>query len=84
MHQSVGQGILDDHDMHPGLRSQLVSAAHQVNEFSLYDWGGGGSQPTDIAGLFADANHDGHYGDALDSTPGLAAGKTADILMFKS
>jgi hypothetical protein len=84
MHQSVGQGILDDHGAHPGLRRQLETAAYQVNDFSLYDWGGGGSQPTDIAGLFADANHDGHYGDALDSTPALAAGKTADILMFKS
>jgi hypothetical protein len=25
MHQSVGQGILDDQGTHPGLRSQLVA-----------------------------------------------------------
>jgi hypothetical protein len=84
MHQSVGQGILDDHGNQPGLRAQLEADGHQVGDFCLYDFGQGGSQPTDIAAIFADTNHDGHYGDALAATPALAGGRTADVLMFKS
>lgn len=81
LHQSVGQGIMEDHDGHPGLVSQLEELGYGFGDYSLWDSPPSGSVPTEIASLFADQNEDGHYGDLLDGIPGAT---DADVLMFKS
>jgi hypothetical protein len=81
LHQSVGQGIMDDRGEHPGLVSQMVALGYGFRDYSLWDSPPGGSVPTEIATLFADANGDGHYGDVLE---GIAGASEADVLMFKS
>ncbi len=78
LHQSVGQGILDDQGLHPGLKSQITSLGDGWGDYVLPD-----STPTCIASLFADTNGDGQYGDGLVGS-GLEGAASADVLMFKS
>ena len=84
LHQSTGQGIMEDHGGHPGLVSQLQTLGHNFGDYNLWDSPPGGSVPTEIAALFADSNHDGHFGDALESVAALHGARDADILMLKS
>jgi Ca2+-binding RTX toxin-like protein len=81
LHQSVGQGIMDDHGGHPGLVSQVEAAGHHFSDWNLWDSPPGGSIPTEIASLFADQNGDGTYGDLLGQIPGVSQ---SDVLMLKS
>ena len=83
LHQSTGQGIMEDHD-HPGLVSQLEARGYTFGGYNLWDSPPGNSLPTDIATLFADSNGDGHFGDAFDSVVALHGAAAADILMLKS
>jgi hypothetical protein len=80
LHQSVGQGIMEDHGGHPGLVSQIEAAGHRFGDHDLRT-SPGGSSPTQIASLFADEDGNGHYGDALAD---IAGASEADVLMLKS
>lgn len=84
LHQSTGEGIMEDHGGHPGLVSQLESLGHSFSDYSLWDWPPSGSIPTEIATLFADSDGDGQYGDALDDVAALHGARDADVLMLKS
>ncbi len=84
LHQSTGQGIMEDHGSHPGLVSQIEARGYTFGDYSLWDSPPGNSLPTDIATLFADTNGDGHFGDAFDSVVALHGAAAADILMLKS
>ena len=81
LHQSVGQGIMEDHNGHPGLVSQVESLGWQFGDYNLWNSPPGGSIPTDIATLFADQNGDGTYGDLLAGIPDASDSK---VLMLKS
>lgn len=81
LHQSVGEGIMADHNGHPGLTAQIEAAGHSFADYNLWNSPPGGSIPTEIASLFADANGDGQYGDVLDTISGAG---TSDVLMLKS
>lgn len=81
LHQSVGQGIMDDHNGHPGLVSQVEALGCTFNDYSLWNSPPGGSVPTEIATLFADQNDDGQYGDLL---AGISGATEANFLMLKS
>jgi Ca2+-binding RTX toxin-like protein len=81
LHQSVGQGIMDDHGGRPGLVSQIEAAGHGFHDYSLWDSPPGGSVPTQIASLFADGNGDSRYGDLLEGIPGA---REAGVLLLKS
>ena len=69
LHQSVGQGIMDDHGGHPGLVSQLTTLGHHVGDYNLWNSPPASSVPTAIASLFADTSGDGQYGDLLGGIP---------------
>ena len=84
LHQSTGQGIMEDHSGHPGLESQLESLGYNFGDYNLWDSPPGGSIPTDIATLFADTNGDGSFGDVFEAVPALHGARDADILMLKS
>lgn len=84
LHQSTGQGIMDDHGTHPGLVRQLADRGYGFGDYSLWDAPPGGSIPTEIATLFADANGDGQFGDAFQTVPALHGAREADVLMLKS
>ncbi len=81
LHQSVGAGIMEDHNGHPGLVAQVEGWGHQFLDYNLWSSPPGGSVPTEIATLFADADSNGQYGDALAEIDGAV---TADVLMLKS
>ena len=84
LHQSTGQGIMEDHAGHPGLVSQLQALGHGFSDYDLWSWPPGGSVPTEIASLFADSNHDGQYGDSFQTVAALSGARDADVLMLKS
>ena len=84
LHQSCGEGIMNDHGGHPGLVSQLEALGHSFGDYDLWGSPPGGSVPTEIATLFADTNSDGIYGDAFESSPDLHGARDADVLMLKS
>lgn len=81
LHQSVGAGIMEDHNGHPGLAAQVEAWGHQFLDYDLWSSPPGGSVPTEIASLFADDNGDGNYGDLL---AGIDGAETANVLMLKS
>ena len=73
-----------DHNGHPGLVSQLETRGYSFGDYDLWSSPPAGSIPTEIATLFADANGDGHFGDAFATVPDLQGAHEADVLMLKS